>query len=195
MKFDIILPSIGRPSLRDALDSVFAQDYKDWNLYVYEQGSITDLNVYHANGVQAFTYWNDVIVRNDYGAHARNCMISYARNPWIAYIDDDDIWSPNHLSTLRDLLLVNPEATMLHTAGQSFSWKHRSPRSKRLARKLGAINSTDTLTVGMAHTRELFSKTQGWQPCDNHDKLLWQEMLLSGGKPATSDTVTFQFER
>lgn len=194
MKFDIILPSIGRDSVHAAIESVLAQDYEPgWNLHVYAQG--TDINNDPSLKTLPYAYWYDMIVRNDHGAHARNCMISYGKNPWIAYIDDDDVWLPNHLSTLAELAAQDERVNMLSTAGQAFSWKHKSPRSIRLVRRLGVINDTDILTVGMAHTRELFKLTQGWQPCDNHDKLLWEEMLAKGGRELTTERVTFQFER
>jgi hypothetical protein len=60
---------------------------------------------------------------------------------------------------------------------------------------MGPVNSQDILTVGMAHTREIFNKTSGWQPVDNHDHLLWREMLATGGVPAIAHEVTFEFER
>ena len=195
MRFDIVLPTIGRPSLVDAIQSVLNQDYQDWKLWVYEQGSFSDFSSLIKNGCLPFAYWQDPVVRNDSGTHARNAMIQTGTSQWITYIDDDDIWLPNHLSTIASLTEANPDVTMIRTAGQSFSWKHKSPRSSKLVRKLGAVNSTDILTVGMAHTRNLFKLTQGFQPCDNHDKLLWKQMLSLGGKPAVSDAVTFQFER
>lgn len=172
-RFDIVLPTIGRDSLLAATESVQKQTYQNWRLITVQ----------------------DTENRGDYGAWARNTAITIGENEWIAYIDDDDIWLPHHLETLSRLLVEAPYATMLRTAGQAFSWKHKSPRSSKLMRKLGQINSTDFMTVGMAHTRELFEKTQGWQPCDNHDKLLWEEMLSLGGIPIATDSITYQFQR
>jgi glycosyltransferase involved in cell wall biosynthesis len=131
----------------------------------------------------------------DFGAWARNRGIAMGANPWIAYIDDDDVWLPNHLSTISSLLSEHPQATMVRTSGQPFSWRHKSSRSKDTVRKIGQPNTTDILTVGMAHTRELFKCTAGWMPQDNHDKLLWNAMIGSGGLPVVTDQVTFEFAR
>ena len=172
-RFDIILPTIGRDSLLAATESVEQQTYKDWRLITV----------------------HDTENRGDYGAWARNTAIAIGDSEWIAYIDDDDVWLPHHLALLAIEIEANPLVNMVRTTGQAFMWKHKSPRTSKLVRKLGAVNSTDILTVGMAHTREIFHKTQGWQPCDNHDKLLWNEMLGVGGIPIISNVITFQFER
>lgn len=193
MTFDIILPSIGRLSLFQAIESVLHQEHQDWKLWIVCDG-ISGLA--RAIGDSRVTVLgSEVPNHNDFGAWARNKGIAIGTNPWIAYIDDDDVWLPNHLSTISSLIQQHPEATMIKTAGQSFSWRHKSPRSKEKRRKLSAVNNTDILTVGMAHTRELFERTNGWLPCDNHDKILWNLMLTIDGKPVISQDVTFEFAR
>lgn len=193
MKFSIVLPTIGRDSLAATVASVIAQDHQDWEMTIVCDGGCgphpTDQRIVIIGVV------GQEARHDDSGAWARNWGINMTQNPWIAYIDDDDIWHPNHLSTLSSLLVASPHATMLRTAGQAFSWRRKSPRTKKHIRRLGAVNSTDILTVGMAHTRELFLRTQGWRPQDNHDKLLWNEMLEKGGVVAQTDLVTFEFER
>ena len=224
--FDVILPTIARPSLREAVISVANQTHKNLSLRIAYDGYIgwpeegedplgwqealrgTDVRytVMGLGGKQP---------RNDYGAYARNHEVRQELlkslrgsaeelkidwpepdpDSWVAYIDDDDEWLPNHLATIAKLIEDNPGVNMVRTAGQSFMMKHKSPRSKKLVRKMGVVNSTDILTVGMAHTRGIFDKTQGWQPCDNHDHLLWKEMLAAGGKAVVSDAVTFHFRR
>lgn len=203
--FDIILPTSGRASVFEAIESVNQQDYKNWWLWVVCDG-FKELFWPYTDGRMRLPLQGQVIgspfnSHQDSGAWARNEGLRLRRrgqpqqSDWIAYIDDDDVWLPNHLTTLVSLSILNPTANMLRTAGQSFAWKHKSPRSKKLVRKLGAINSSDILTVGMAHTRDLFERTSGWKPEDNHDKILWQEMLSLGGKPAVTEQVTFQFAR
>lgn len=193
MTFDIILPSVGRLSVFQAVESVLHQDFTDWRLWIVCDG-MTGLD--RAIGDDRVTILgSDLQQHGDFGAWARNRGVAAGANPWIAYIDDDDIWLPRHLSIIAGLLETNPQATLVRTAGQSFYLRRKSPRSKERVLKIGQINTTDILTVGMAHSRELFNKTNGWQPCDNHDKILWNEMLSQGGSPVVSDAVTFQFAR
>lgn len=193
IKFDIILPSVGRLSLLHAIESVLHQDHVDWSLWIICDG-MRGLE-YLVDDKRVVVAGSDAPCHEDFGAWARNKGVTMSENPWITYIDDDDVWLPNHLSTLSSLLAEHPQATMLRTAGRSFSWRRKSPRSKERIRKVGAVNDTDILTVGMAHTRDLFKCTAGWLPCDNHDKLLWNAMKGVGGVPAESDSVTFEFAR
>jgi glycosyltransferase involved in cell wall biosynthesis len=193
VKFDIILPSVGRLSVLQAVESVIRQDHDDWHLWVVCDGLRGLANIIDSDKITVIG--SNAPAHEDFGAWARNHGISLGSNPWIAYIDDDDVWLPNHLSTFKDLLSRHPDATMLRSAGRSFSWRRKSPRSKERVRKLSTINETDILTVGMAHTRELFKCTAGWLPCDNHDKLLWNAMLGAGGKAMVMPSVTFEFAR
>lgn len=194
MKFDIILPTSGRKSLQLAVASIFQQEYTDWQLYIVnDSGNAVDLRI--EDPAFQTTLMGCEGPHNDSGAFARNAGIRASSNPWIAYIDDDDVWLPNHLTILSQHAMLHPEVNMVRTFGQSFSWRHKSPRSSELVRKLGPVNSQDILTVGMAHKRELFDKTAGWQPVDNHDRLLWAEMLAAGGMAVVAQEVTFEFER
>jgi hypothetical protein len=195
MQFDVILPTIDRGSLFAAINSVCQQTHQEWTLWIVQDGILVSDLLTQAFPDPRVRFIHKERTVDDSGASARNLGIQYGNAAWIAYLDDDDIFLPNHLQMFSELGRLHPEANMLRTIGQSFSWRHKSPRSSKLVRKLGPVNSQDILTVGMAHTREIFNKTSGWQPVDNHDHLLWREMLAAGGVPAIAHEVTFEFER
>ena len=196
LKFDIILPSIRRDSLQGAVDSVIAQEYEHWNLYVVLDGcDRLGCDLAFSSDDKRVRRFASLNLHEDNGAWARHEGIAIGTSKWIAYIDDDDEFLPNHLTTLVELATLHPEANMLRTAGQQFKMGHKTPRSSKKVRKLGPVNSTDILTVGMVHTRKLYNKTQGWQPGTAHDKDLWNAMLVAGGIPAETDTITFLFKR
>lgn len=197
--FDVILPTIGIATVFEAIDTVNKQDYPHWKLWVVCDG-IAQLTWPYTDGRQKAPLHGKIIgshfpAHADSGAWARNEGIHLGNAKWLTYIDDDDEWLPNHLTTIAKLIEENPGVDMVRTSGQSFMMKHKSPRSSKLVRKMGPVNSTDILTVGMAHTRDLFKQTTGWKPVDNHDHLLWKEMLAAGGKAIVSDAVTFHFKR
>jgi glycosyltransferase involved in cell wall biosynthesis len=194
MTFDIILPTLRRDSLRQAVQSVINQTFEDWILYVVADGDAYDLqNELVSMDSRVYVIGGD-FPNGDFGAEKRNkAIVEESESYYIAYIDDDDIWLANHLEILNTLL--DDECHMARTAGRSFKMRHKSPRSKERVPKLGPVNKTDILTVGMAHSRDLFYETQGWLPCDNHDHLLWKEMLQAGGQPEVSEEISFLFQR
>ena len=191
MRFDIILPTIGRDSLQQAMSSVIEQTHTNWNLIIMCDGTLPS-ECYVTDHITPYVIDGP---NNDYGAKARNIAIPFGEAKWITYIDDDDEWLPNHLSNLASVIETYEDVDMIRSGGTPFWLKHKSPRSSKLVRKYGNPNHEDILTVGMAHTRELFDKTQGWQARDNHDSLLWRAMLAAGGNPIISDQVTFHFKR
>ena len=191
MKFDIILPTIGRDGLLRAMDSVIEQSHANWNLIIVCDGTLPS-ECYVTDNITPYVIDGP---NNDFGAKARNTGIPFGEAEWITYIDDDDEWLPHHLANLANIIEVRENVDMIRSAGTPFWLKHKSPRSSKLVRKYGNPNFEDILTVGMAHTRELFAKTEGWQPRDNHDRLLWQAMSAAGGHAFISNQVTFHFKR
>lgn len=190
-QFDIILPTIGRPSMMNAIESVIDQTYKHWQLVVI----LDNCGIKVPNDIDPRVSFTPTSGLKDFGARARNTGIKRTHDKWVAYIDDDDVWLPHHLQTHVDIIRENPDVDMVRTAGQSFKMRHKHPRTSKKVRKLGPINTDDILTVGMSHTREIFNLTNGWQPCDNHDKLLWQTMQQLGGDAQVSEEITFEFRR
>lgn len=72
----------------------------------------------------------------------RNIGIQMAKNPWIAFLDDDNEWLPNHLSSLKKLACernspaVYSEVALLTDAGEPYlehrwPWAHTLEEGKR----------------------------------------------------------------
>jgi len=189
MKFDVIIPTINRQSLERAVYSVYAQRHTNWRLFVVGDGIMPDLKDYDRDKVAVVS----MDQTGDSGASQRNLGIGMGDSPWIAYLDDDDIWYPDHLSTIAELAQQNPDANMFKTGAQSFVMS-KSPRYKTRM-KLKHVNLDDPLTITLAHCRDLFYKTSKWQPVDNHDHILWREMLKAEGIMAKTEHVTALFMR
>lgn len=196
-RFDIILPTIGRDSLGLAIESVLAQFYENWILHVvFDRGRIGE--ECEQQYIKRFTderiKWYRLFSDNNFsGTDARNYAIAAGRAPWIAYIDDDDAWLNHHLRICTEWAVTS--YNLVHTRGRMVRLRRKHPRTSKYVRKLTGFTTDEPTTVGMAHSRQLFSQTGGWQPVDNHDHLLFAEMTAEGARVKLVEEITYEFLR
>jgi glycosyltransferase involved in cell wall biosynthesis len=96
MAVDIILPTYNRPSyLARALASIRAQTYTDYTIVVVNDGGEDVHKLCELFGAQYLRH------RENRGLPAaRNTGIRATSSKLVAYLDDDDMWLPNHLEEL-----------------------------------------------------------------------------------------------
>ena len=95
----------GARYLRAALDSVFAQTYRSFEVIVVDDGSADDSGVI----AQSFPEVRYIHQPNQGVAAARNHGIEAARGEFLAFLDQDDVWMPDKLKLQLDYLLSHPE--------------------------------------------------------------------------------------
>lgn len=100
MLVTVIVPTYNRPGLlAEALESILRQTCQDLEIIV-----INDAGVDVHDVIAGLSGGGDIIYieqsRNKGLAAARNAGIQAARGKYIAYLDDDDIFYPNHIETL-----------------------------------------------------------------------------------------------
>ena len=109
----VILPTYNRGwVLREAIDSVLAQEFKDFELIVVDDGSTDN------TGEILDSYEQDILVlrqSNKGVSAARNRGIDAAEGRLIAFLDSDDLWLPRKLSSQVDFFNSNPEAVINQT--------------------------------------------------------------------------------
>lgn len=113
--------------ISEAIDSVFAQSYENWELLMVDDGS-TDrsgelakrLAEQHPGRVRSLEHDG----RRNLGMSAsRNLGIREARGEYVAFLDADDLWLPEKLERQVSDLESNPEAAMAYgPAHYWFSW-------------------------------------------------------------------------
>lgn len=200
MVFDVIVPTTGRDSLPQAIDSILTQTHQDFVVHIVwhnnpvgtglPEGYLAAARMHH--DVRTYHVKNGF---SDSGASARNWGIANGESEWVAYLDDDDYWLPDHLEYMAAEAANDPNVDMMHSWGHAFRMSLQTGRSlNRTPRMMGSTVELP-LTVSMAHTRHLFFRTDGWQPYDNHDHMLWNAMLDAGGRPAIIRAITYHFLR
>jgi hypothetical protein len=96
----------GAATLRDAIDSVMAQSFDDWELIVWDDRS-TDASAnivvsYRDERIRYFLSPEDTTL----GAARANAM-RQVRGEWIAFLDQDDLWLPHKLEQQMALAADN----------------------------------------------------------------------------------------
>lgn len=119
-RVSVIIPTYNRARvIRDAVDSVLAQDFRDFELIVVDDGStdgtrdILDAYLDASDGnfprIRALTQENRGV------SAARNRGIAAASGQYVAFLDSDDLWFPKKLSTQVAFFEENPEALICQT--------------------------------------------------------------------------------
>jgi glycosyltransferase involved in cell wall biosynthesis len=102
----VIIPVYnGARYLREALESVFAQTYRPFEVIVVDDGSSDD----SGKIAQSFPDVRYIHQANQGVAAARNNGIEAARGEFLAFIDQDDLWTPEKLKLQIACLLNNPD--------------------------------------------------------------------------------------
>ena len=113
-KVSVIIPTYNRlPMLKEAVDSVLAQDFEDMELIVVDDGSTDE------TAEEMKRYGGRVkLIQNSENkgvSAARNKGILHARGKYIAFLDSDDLWVKGKLKIQVSFLDDNPHYPVCHT--------------------------------------------------------------------------------
>lgn len=124
IQFSVCIPvHEGRVLFPATLASLRAQTHTDWELVVVEDGSRepvrdlveafgaeTDHRVtYHANATNLGVY------------RTRDIAIGHARHEWIAWLDADDLWQPDHLAALAATIEQDQKLEFVFSGYRTFA--------------------------------------------------------------------------
>lgn len=103
--------------LQEAIESVFAQTYDEWELLLVNDGSTdgsTEIALRYAEKHPGRVRYLEHDGQETRGMSAsRNLGIRNARGEYIAYLDGDDVWLPDKLERQVPILESQPEAVMV----------------------------------------------------------------------------------
>jgi glycosyltransferase involved in cell wall biosynthesis len=125
MRVSVVLPTHNRPGLlREALGSLTAQSWAEWELVVVDDGSIPPVDPAMAAGFQQPVQWLQNTPAQGLSA-ARNKGMTAATGDVVTFLDDDDLLAPDTLERIATQFLRHPELECLFvnidpfgTAGQ-----------------------------------------------------------------------------
>lgn len=115
MKFSVIIPVYNkRDTLGAAIQSIYAQTFRDYEILVVDDGSRDAPE----EVVAAMPSEKLRLIRQDNGgvSVARNTGLSQAKGEYVCFLDADDLWEPDHLETLHQLTEKYPESRTFLTS-------------------------------------------------------------------------------
>lgn len=125
----------GEPFLVDAIESVYAQTYGNWEILLVDDGSTdgsTELAQRYANQYPERVRYLEHDGHHNMGMSAsRNLGILQARGDFIGFLDADDIWLPQKLEEQIALFTALPEAGMVY--GRTLIWHSWAPPEDKTA--------------------------------------------------------------
>ncbi len=103
----VIIPTYNRKHyITKALDSVFEQTYKNFEILVVDDGSTDNTREY----LQKYGTRIQYLYQQNHGiSHARNTGIRNSQGDYIALLDSDDYWLPEKLERQINLFQEHPE--------------------------------------------------------------------------------------
>ena len=97
----------------DALKSVFAQSFSDYEVLVVNDGSTDETENVLQPWMAGIRYFKKV---NGGPSSARNFGIQHIETEYIAFLDSDDQWEPTFLQVVMKTALKNPDLSLVTTA-------------------------------------------------------------------------------
>ena len=187
-RVSIIIPTFRRWNfLIEAIESVFHQTYRDWEIIIVNDGGGSPegkiINFLNEPKIRYIEHQDNMGI-----ASARNTGISKSSGEFIAYLDDDDIFYPNHLEMLISEMLKNNlvfaytdsyKGSYVGSNGNYKLIKKEVRYSRNFDRKnLWKANFIPTLCV--CHHRDCLSLPGGFDPSLKvlEDWNMWLKMSL-----------------
>ncbi len=182
----------------ETLQSVFAQTFSDFEVIVVDDGSPDgpELDRVIAGFGSRVIYRKQA---NQGAAAARNTAIREAKGDWLAFLDGDDLWLPNHLASQMAFLeqggwdMAWSDAAFFgkqDVAGKRFSALNRQTRPVTLesltAEESVPLASTVVARRSAVERAGLFKPV--WRRVEDYD--LWLRMALDGARMDFNPTVT-----
>lgn len=110
--FDVIIPTYKTPIhlLKKCLESVDKQTFNEYKVWICD-GTPHDWNRYD-DLLEVFSKYPQFNIIQQTGtgvSQARNQIIRMGKNPYVAFLDSDDVWDLNHLRFMSESIKVDDE--------------------------------------------------------------------------------------
>lgn len=194
----VIVPAYGVAHLlAEALDSLLAQDFTNWEAIVIDDGAPDDVAAAVAPYL-ADCRFRFISTANHGVSAARNHAIAHTRAPLIALLDGDDLLAPTYLAHMAAAMAADQDASLVTCNARIFGVVpvetlaipagHLMPRT---ATALDLLKNDFSVYIGSTFRRTDWEKIGGFDTAMTHaeDLDFWVRLLLAGGHARYIDAV------
>ena len=168
--------------LTEAIESVLAQSYTNWEIILIDDGS-KDKSTLMAK--KYAEHYPDIIFYIEHENHA-NKGLSYSRNQGVtrakgnlvAILDADDIWLTDKLKIQVQLMTAYPKAAMLCEASEY--WHHPWRLNSKYNGVIQIGNIRDRLFEPFELSKQLYPLSEGAAPCPS-GIIIKRDVLIKHG--------------
>jgi len=164
----VLVPTFNRPQyLSKALASVLQQSYKNIQLIVINDGGEDVSDIINSFGDPRLTFINRKENRGK--PYSLNEALNRAEGKYVAYLDDDDIYYPNHIATLVNALEFQTDCQVAYSDFYKAFCRISSDGSRQVLSKTVEVSRdfdrffmlhfNHVLHVSLMHRRDLIEKT------------------------------------
>ncbi len=172
--------------LKQTIDSVLAQDYKEWEMILVDDCSIDNSeNIIRSYMEQDERIKYIKLTVNSGAAVSRNTAIENANGRYIAFLDSDDIWTPNKLRVQIEFMKKNnigfsfSDYKVMNEEGQEINRFIRVP--KEIDYK-GYLKNTIIGCLTVVIDRKICGDFYMINIRKNQDMATWLQILKKGYK-------------
>lgn len=171
----------------ETMDCVRRQTYSDWELLLVEDGSTDRTAEIIAHYTKQTGDKRIHLLRQPYNmgaARARNRALAEAKGRYIAYLDADDLWTPEKLE--RELAFMQEKNAAFAFTGYEFADEKGNGTGKvvrvpeTLTYKQALKNTTIFTTTVMFDTAKIDKNKLEMPVMKSEDTALWWSVLRSG---------------
>lgn len=177
----------GETHLREAVESILAQTFTDFEFIILDDGSTDGTPAVLAEYAAKDSRIRIIPLDHDGIVLALNRGVAEARAEWIARMDCDDRAYPERLARQWDAVRKNPEAVLCHTQLRIVGDPKYVTRAARFVRTQALIALRLCYQCPISHPTVMFHKGTflkcgKYQPEERHaeDFGLWGRMILRG---------------
>lgn len=207
-RFSVVIPVHNKaPHVKRSISSVLDQTHTGFELLIIDDAS-TD------NSIEEIEKFADERIRffrrespGPGGYAARNLGVREAASNWIAFLDADDCWNPDHLEKMKTLHHTIPDATLLgagwfivedgNCSLDPYSLRNRNQESHVISIQK-YLNGPRPFCTSVVCVRTDVMKSCGmFDERWNHgaDTELWLRLLLNGAIGAWSNHIGATYHR